>query len=116
MALEYKYDTFEDFNELRVAKPKLAEILSSEFYDGDWQGEDIYVYPDVKNYALSELIDGYYQISTYPLYQHLKNSTLPDFLEYINLNKLGRDLASDLDRYIFVTKSGIVVQTPVGFW
>jgi hypothetical protein len=50
MALEYKYDTFEDFNELRVAKPKLAEILSSEFYDGDWQKEKIYVYPRYKDF------------------------------------------------------------------
>lgn len=116
MVLDYKYDTYEDFNQLKVAKPKLAEILTSEFYDGDWQGEEIYVYPDVKNYAMSELIDGYYQISTYPLYEHLKNSSAPNFLEYINLNKLGRDLASDLDRYVFVTRSGIVVQTQVGFW
>lgn len=63
-----------------------------------------------------ELIDGYYQISTYPLYKHLEDSTLPNFLEYINLNKLGRALTSDLDRYVFITKSGVVVQTQVGFW
>lgn len=44
MDLEYKYDTYEDFNALKAAKPKLADILIDEFYDGDWQGEDIYTY------------------------------------------------------------------------
>lgn len=116
MDLEYKYDTYEDFNALKAAKPKLADILIDEFYDGDWQGEDIYVYPDVKTYGMSELMDGVYQVLTHTAYQHLKNSTVPNFLEYINFNKLGQDLASDLDRYVFVTKSGIVVQTHIGFW
>ena len=117
MDLEYKYDTYEDFNALKVAKPKLADILIDEFYDGDWQGEDIYVYPDVKNYVMSELMDGVYQVLTHTAYQHLKNSTVPNFLEYINFNKLGQDLVESYgEKYVFVTKSGIVVQTHVGFW
>ena len=81
MDLEYKYDTYEDFNALKAAKPKLADILIDEFYDGDWQGENIYVYPDVKNYAMSELMDGVYQVLTHTAYQHLKNSIVPNFLE-----------------------------------
>lgn len=117
MALEYDYDTFEDFNKLRVAKPKLAEILSSEFYDGDWQEEKIYVYPDVKTFGMAEVMDGCYQILTHSANQYLKNSTTPNFLEYINFNKLGQDLVESYgEKYVFVTKSGIVVQTYVGFW
>lgn len=37
MALEYDYDSFWGFEELKVAKPKIAEILADKFYDGDWQ-------------------------------------------------------------------------------
>lgn len=117
MVLEYKYDTYDDFNDLKAAKPKLAEILTSEFYDGDWQGEEIYVYPDVKTYGMSELMDGVYQCLTHTVDQHLKNSTVPNFLEYINFKKLGEDLVESYgEKYVFVTKSGIVVQTHVGFW
>lgn len=117
MALEYKYDTFEDFNDLKAAKPKLADILISEFYDGDWQGEDIYVYPDVKTFGMAEVMDGCYQILTHSAYHYLKNSNMPNFLEYINFKKLGEDLVESYDeKYVFVTKSGIVVHTQVGFW
>lgn len=116
MDLEYKYDTYEDFNALKAAKPKLADILIDEFYDGDWQGEDIYIYPDVKNYAMSELMDGVYQVLTHTAYQHLKNSTVPNFLEYINFNKLGQDLVESYgEKYVFVTKVVLWFKHMLGF-
>lgn len=117
MTLEYDYDSFWGFEELKAAKPKIAEILTNKFGGGDWQEQEIYVYADVKVFGMSELMDGIYQSLTHTAYQHLKNSTVPNFLEYINFNKLGQDLVESYgEKYVFVTKSGIVVQTHVGFW
>lgn len=117
MALEYDYDSFWGFEELKAAKPKIAEILTAKFDAGDWQKQEIHVYADVKVFGMSELMNGIYQSLTYSANHHLKNSNVPNFLEYINFKKLGEDLVESYgEKYVFVTKSGIVVQTHVGFW
>lgn len=116
MDLNYKHKCYDNFEQLKEEKPKLAALLLREYDEGDWMNEELYVYPTIQDYARYSLHDGVYMNFTYHLDDELNASSIPNFLDYLDFKKLGDVLLDKYcGRYIFETKSGILVESVCGF-
>lgn len=93
---EWGYDcrTFGSFDELKDAMPSIAQELADN-YDPDAMGSmgSIWVFPDAGEYAVYEVVDGWY--SEHDLGSDYNGA--PDLLEFIDFNELGDALVSSWD-------------------
>lgn len=116
MALDCKYKFYANFEELKEDKPKLAAMLLREYGEGGWMDEDLYVYPTIQDFAKFEFLAGMYAGVFGQMDSVMTDLDLPNFLDYVDFKKLGVALLDrDIDEHVFRTKSGILVQTYVGF-
>ena len=108
----YTFKAFNNFNELEATHPTLASELEKNVRNGSWKDETIYYYPDIEEYALYELTEGWY--SGYGLSNDFNGA--PDPIEHINLYTLGKSLANTWDPSgHYLTTNGSVLQTQYGW-
>lgn len=82
---------FENFQELQNNNENLAKELLTKRGSGNWQGEEVYYYENLEEFADYELREGWYA-------SFLENTSgnfngAPDPFDYIDLKELGEDLA-----------------------
>lgn len=117
--MNYKYIDYDNFDELMDCDSQTANLLLNELglNESDigkepWMGESLFVYPNVEEYAIYELIDGWYQ-------NHNLGGSFngaPDPLEYIDLADFGADFISTGDTTICrELPNGKVVTTSYGW-
>ena len=116
MALNCSYKVYANFEYLKEDKPKLAAMLLREYGEGGWMDEDLYVYPTIQDFAKFEFLAGMYAGVFGQMDSVMTDLDLPNFLDYVDFKKLGVALLDrGFDEHVFRTKSGILVQTYVGF-
>lgn len=88
---EWGYDcrTFGSFDELKDAMPSVAQELADN-YDPDAM-ESIRVFPDAGEYAVYEVVDGWYGLGS------LDSNGAPDLLAFVDFDELGDALVSTWD-------------------
>ena len=117
--MNYKYTDYDNFDELMDCDSQTANLLlnelgldESDIGKEPWMGESLFVYPNVEEYAVYELIDGWYQ-------NHNLGGSFngaPNPIEYINLADFGDDLISEGDASIVrLLPNGKVVTTEYGW-
>lgn len=117
--MNYKYTDYDNFDELMDCDSQTANLLLNELdlNESDigkepWMGESLFVYPNVEEYAVYELIDGWYQ-------NHNLGGSFngaPNPLEHIDLADFGDDLISTGDTTICrLLPNGSVVTTSYGW-
>ena len=117
--MNYKYTGYDNFDELMDCDSQTANLLLKEL-DSDesdigketWMNEQLMVYPNVEEYAIYELIDGWYQ-------NHNLGGSFdgaPNPIEYIDLTDFGGDLITEGDTSIVcLLQNGKVVTTNYGW-
>lgn len=111
--MEYEVYQFENFKEFKKSFPKLAKELSEVVGDGKWKDYGINFYPTLKDYAIYEVVDGYYYCSDIDLNKDLRGA--PNLLDYIDFEKLGNDLKEKLDDGTYVGINNGVITTYYGW-
>lgn len=117
--MNYKYTDYDNFDELMDCDSQTANFLlnelgldESDIGKKPWMGESLFVYPDVEEYAVYELIDGWYQ-------NHNLGGSFngaPNPLEYIDCADFGNDLIAEGDESITrLLQNGKVVTTSYGW-
>lgn len=117
--INYKYTDYDNFDELMDCDSQTANLLlkeldldESDIGKETWMNEQLMVYPNVDEYAIYELIDGWYQ-------NHNLGGSFdgaPNPLEYIDLADFGDDLISKGDASIVrLLPNGKVVTTVYGW-
>lgn len=117
--MNYKYTDYDNFDELMDCDSQTANFLLNELglNESDigkkpWMGESLFVYPDVEEYAIYELIDGWYQ--NHNLGGNFDGA--PNPIEYIELDSFGDDLIDTGDSSITrLLPNGKVVTTSYGW-
>jgi hypothetical protein len=117
--MNYKYTNYDNFDELMDCDSQTANLLlkeldldESDIGKEPWMDESINVYPNVEEYAVYELIDGWYQ-------NHNLGGSFdgaPNPIEYIDLTDFGGDLIAEGDASIVrLLPNGKVVTTVYGW-
>lgn len=117
MAYRSKY--YDNFNELLEGDRQTANLLldelgldTSDIGNYDWMDDVLAVYPNVEEYAIYELIDGWYQ-------NHNLGGSFdgaPNPIEYIDLDSFGDNLIDTGDSSITrLLPNGKVVTTSYGW-
>lgn len=101
--MNYKYTGYDNFDELMDCDSQTANLLlkeldldESDIGKEPWMDESINVYPNVEEYAVYELIDGWYM--NHDLGGDFGGA--PNPLYYIDLFTLGEDLINTGDSTI----------------
>ena len=84
---------FDNFKELQERYPKLARKLLNDVGRGKWQGDALYVYDGLPDFAEYELTEGWY--GSAELGQDNYNGA-PDPLDFVDPNDLGLEDADEL--------------------
>lgn len=117
--INYKYTDYDNFDELMDCDSQTANLLlkeldldESDIGKETWMNEQLMVYPNVEEYAIYELIDGWYQ-------NHNLGGSFngaPNPLEYIDLADFGADLIAEGDASIVcLLQNGKAVTTSYGW-
>lgn len=117
--MNYKYADYDNFNELMDCDSQTANLLlkelgldESDIGKEPWMDETLNVYPNVEEFAVYELIDGWYQ--SHNLGGNFDGA--PNPLEYIDLADFGADLISTGDTTICrELPNGKIVTTNYGW-
>lgn len=117
--MNYKYTDYDNFDELMDCDSQTANLLlkkldldESDIGKEAWMNEQLIVYPNVEEYAIYELIDGWYQNC------NLGGSFngAPNPIDYIDLDALGVDLVdADDSTCCQLLPNGKVVTTTYGW-
>lgn len=107
----YQSGTYEDFNNLKEKDLELAKDLLEEVGEGEWQNEEIRVFPDHEEFAAYELEDGWY----FELNINRKYNGAPNLLNFIDLESLGQALEGSWDESIYKNINGQIVMTNYGW-
>lgn len=117
--MNYKYTDYDNFDELMDCDSQTANLLlnelgldESDIGKETWMNEQLMVYPNVEEYAIYELIDGWYQ-------NHNLGGSFdgaPNPIEYIDLTDFGGDLiAEGCASIVCLLQNGKVVTTVYGW-
>lgn len=117
--MNYKYTDYDNFDELMDCDSQTANLLlkelgldESDIGKETWMNERLMVYPNVEEYAIYELIDGWYQ--NHNLGGNFYGA--PNPIEYIDLDSFGDDLIDTGDSSITrLLPNGKVVTTSYGW-
>lgn len=108
----YENEIFDNYKSLAATYPNVAAELLDEFGEGKWQDSDLYYYPSENDFAIYEIVDGWY--STIQLDTDFNGA--PNLLDFIDFEGLGRALVETWDASCnFETKSGEIVTTSYGW-
>lgn len=112
--MEYEYESFNNFKELAAKHPKAAAELLEKFNEGEWQDNDLYWYPSEEDFAIYEIVDGWY--SNLGLNQFVDFNGAPNPLNFIDFKSFGDVLIDSYDPTCnFETNNGEIVTTGYGF-
>lgn len=117
--MNYKYTDYDNFDELMDCDSQTANLLldelglnESDIGKEPWMNEQLIVYPNVEEYAIYELIDGWYQ-------NHNLGGSFngaPNPMDYIDTEHLGEDLIEQVDSSVcLLLPNGKVVTTSYGW-
>lgn len=117
--MNYKYTDYDNFDELMDCDSQTANLLlkeldldESDIGKETWMNEQLMVYPNVEEYAIYELIDGWYQ-------NHNLGGSFdgaPNPMDYIDTEHLGEDLIEQVDSSVcLLLPNGKVVTTSYGW-
>lgn len=103
-------ESFNNFDELMIAMPKLAAEIDDYSANTDWKNEPIYVYKDLTAFAKYELTEGWYIEHNLSLDDDYNGA--PNPLDFIDWESFSQALSEDWDgRLHFLSLSGYVVET-----
>ena len=117
--MDYGYTWYDNFAELIKGDKLTAKLILDEldmnFEDGDnspqdykWARHVIYVYPSLKDYTAYELTDGMY----YPCNFENGFKDIPNPVDFIDINRFGKELIEDNDRSsVLLLPNGKIVTT-----
>lgn len=111
--MDYEEEIFNNYKEFAAKHPKAAAELLEEFGEGEWQNNDLYWYPSEKDFAIYEIVDGWYS--------NIELSTTdfrgaPNPLNFIDFKSFGEALVDSYDETCnFETTDGEIVTTGYGF-
>lgn len=109
----YENETFDNYQDLAKKHPDAAAELLNEFGEGEWQNSELYWFPSEEDFAIYEVVDGWY--STFPPITTNFNGA-PNLLDFIDFKGLGSALVNTWDDSCnFETKSGEIVTTGYGW-
>jgi len=109
--------TFKNFQELQNNNEKLAKELLKEYGNGKWQGEKVYCYKDLGEFAEHELYDGWYTgwFDTEKYNRSYFNGA-PNPFDFIDLEGLGVALSRNWDESCYYrTSTDEVLSTNYGW-
>lgn len=112
--MEHEYESFNNYKELAAKHPKAAAALLEEFDEGEWQNNDLYWYPSEEDFAMYEMVDGWYSSNGLGQFSDFKGA--PNPLNFIDYKALGKALVGSWDKHCnFETDDGEIVTTGWGF-
>ena len=116
IAMSYKYESYDNLNELKKVDQKLADELAWYAWYEDWKNEDFLVFPNKVEFAKYELEDGWYEGLGLEVVQGTKCKGAVNPFNYIDYKSLADDLIKDWDRALYYESSeGKIVRTSYGF-
>ena len=114
--MSYKYESYDNLEELKKVDPKLANELSWYAWSEDWKNEDFLVFPNEVEFAKYELEDGWYEGLGLEVVQGTEYEGAVNPFNYIDYKKLADDLIKNWDRSLYyASDDGKVVRTSYGF-
>ena len=106
------YEVYENYDQLKATKPKLANELVDEFGAGHWQQEELFVYDTLIDLAIYEVFDGWYG----SLEIERDYNGAPNLINFINYEKLGSALRESWDSTLhYLSEDGSVATTCHGW-
>ncbi|QYG30012.1 hypothetical protein K0O13_07850 [Mammaliicoccus sciuri] len=106
---------YQDFKELEKDNKKLATELLKEKGKGEWQQEEIYYHNNIVDFTEYEVFEGWYS----ELFGNMMTdfNGAPNLFEYIDYEKLGKDLIRAWDNSInyYNEETGKIVGTSYGW-
>lgn len=116
IAMSYKYESYDNLNELKKVDQKLADELIWYAWNENWRNEDFLVFPNEIEFAKYELEDGWYEGLGLEVVQGTKYKGAVNPFNYIDYKRLADDLIKDWDKSLYYESSeGKIVRTSYGF-
>lgn len=103
----YEYVHYKNFEELKKEKPEIAKKLLDKSGNGEWIKEDLYLYPDIEEFAKYELSEGWYCDNNFD--QDYNGA--PNPLDYIDMEAFGAALESTWDESCHFDIDGVIIVT-----
>ncbi len=109
--MDYEYTRYENFEGLKKNEPKLAKLLLNEVDKGEWMNEELYVYPDIEEFAKYELSEGWYCDHNFDD----DYNGAPNPFDYIDMKAFGAALERRWDESCNIDIDGKIVTTGYGW-
>lgn len=112
--MNYEDEVFDNYQALAAKHPNTAAALLDKFGEGEWQDSYLYWYLSEEDFAMYEMVDGWY--SKLNLRQSSYFGGAPNPLDFIAFKALGKALLDTWDdTAYFEADNGEIVTTGVGF-
>lgn len=109
----YENEIFDNYQALAKKHPDAAAELQNEIGDGEWQNLELRWYPNEEDFAIYDVIDGWY--SNIPL-DTGDFDDAPNLLNFFDFKALGRALVETWDSSCnFETESGEIITASYGW-
>ncbi|WP_126489874.1 hypothetical protein [Staphylococcus delphini] len=106
--------TFKNAEELKTKYPKIYNELLAEKGGGEWENEELFLFPTATDFAQYEVFEGWYGLGYFA--NEISGGNAPDLFEYIDYEELTPDLINSWDDSIFhKTKDNQIVRTGFGW-
>lgn len=110
----YGNEILENYQDLAKKHPNAAAELLNEFGEGEWQNSELYWFPSEEDFAMYEMIDGWYSSTDLGQFSDFRGT--PNPLNFIDYKALGEALVENWDETCnFKTDDGEIVTTGWGF-
>lgn len=114
--MSYKYESYDNLEELKKVDPKLAQELIRYAWSEDWKNEDFLVFPNKVEFSKYELEDGWYEGLGLEVVQGTEYKGAVNPFNYIDYKRLADDLIKNWDRSLhYASDEGKIVRTSYGF-
>lgn len=109
--MDYQYTRYDNFEELKEAESELAAQLLEEVNEGEWMNGQLYVYPDIEEFAKYELSEGWYINHNFDG----DYNGAPNPFNYIDMDAFGTALENSWDDSCNINIGGRIVTTDYGW-
>lgn len=112
--MDYQEEILDNYQELAAKHPKAAAEVLDKFGEGKWQEYALCWYPSEEDFAMYEMIDGWYSSTDLGQFSDFRGA--PNPLNFIDYKALGKALVETWDENCnFETDDGEIVTTGWGF-